>query len=174
MRPRGESISTPSSRYVGQAFKHKPQCTQRSRSTCCGRSNEIVESATVQQAVGVKHLFDLSHHLKVRARRWPKVEAGLLLFRRELDYGGQAALRGCIHPSSRRFASVEKSITDARARARDCGGFERGHYVLQLHQGAGDSDDRAMRKFFQKLLCVVLNMAPEARLVRSFERNRIR
>ena len=28
IRPRGESISSPSSRYVGHADKQKPQCTQ--------------------------------------------------------------------------------------------------------------------------------------------------
>ncbi len=38
MRPRGESISTRSSRYVGHAFRHSPQWTHLSRSVCFGAS----------------------------------------------------------------------------------------------------------------------------------------
>src|SRR5215831_10249102 len=39
MRPRGESFSLPSWRYVGHAGRHKPQCTQvRSLSVFASRS----------------------------------------------------------------------------------------------------------------------------------------
>src|ERR1017187_6809432 len=38
MRPRGESISVPSARYVGHWSRHSPQCTQREYNSHVGFS----------------------------------------------------------------------------------------------------------------------------------------
>src|SRR5207244_5877071 len=38
MRPRGESISTPRTAYVGQVGRQNPQCTQRAMRSCAGAS----------------------------------------------------------------------------------------------------------------------------------------
>src|SRR5437899_1172924 len=89
MRPRGESISTPSSRYVGHAFRHKPQCTQRSRSTCCGLSSWLSDStketSNVEKTFRIKHVLDLFHDRKVAAATRPQVERGLCILARAFD-----------------------------------------------------------------------------------------
>src|SRR5688572_3518708 len=42
MRPRGPSRSSPSTRYVGQASRQKPQCTQRWMSSRASRPGPLV------------------------------------------------------------------------------------------------------------------------------------
>src|ERR1035441_6600539 len=91
MRPRGESISNPSSRYVGQAFRHSPQWTQRSRSNCLGPtpdfSDTAIQSATVQKVGGVKQVLDAPHDFQIAARRRPQLKRMFALFRRIFDNG---------------------------------------------------------------------------------------
>src|ERR1019366_8974567 len=89
MRPRGESISRPSSRYVGQAFRHRPQCTQRSRSNCMGpksvSSDKTVKSATVQKVPRIKQMLDPLHDFKIAAGGRPEIELSPARLGRELD-----------------------------------------------------------------------------------------
>src|SRR4051812_11036821 len=62
MRPRGESISVPSTRYIGHEFRHSPQWMQVEYSSHPGRSfvaAEIVESAlTPKTFPGSKYFSD--------------------------------------------------------------------------------------------------------------------
>src|SRR5271166_3691046 len=87
MRPRGESISSRSSRYVGQAFKHNPQCTQRSRSACCGLSDSAIQPAGIEEPPRIEQLLNLFHDRKVIAgSRFPERSALPQFRRRELDH----------------------------------------------------------------------------------------
>src|SRR3569833_2889421 len=73
MRPRGESFSTPSSRYVGLALRHRPQWSHLSRSACAGpaaeasnvtSSDTAIETRPVQKVLRIEHLLDAFHHGK--------------------------------------------------------------------------------------------------------------
>src|SRR5690242_286095 len=90
MRPLGESISTPNSRYVGHAFRQRPQWTHLSRSDCAGPIGFIssitggldaaIQTRTVQQVVRIEHVLDLFHDGKpvtasARLRREPQLMA---------------------------------------------------------------------------------------------------
>src|SRR5437588_3635747 len=100
MRPRGESISMPSTLYVGQWFKHSPQCTQvesnsqlgwsfpatigfNCGSCTCG-SNAVLsdnESSPVQNIFWIDGPLHRAHHVHVRRRGAPDVKVQLGLFR---------------------------------------------------------------------------------------------
>src|ERR1035437_8547735 len=122
MRPRGESISSPSSRYVGQAFRQSPQCTQRSRSNCLGPtpvfSDTAIQSATVQKVGGVKQVLDAPHDFQIAARRRPQLKRMLALFRRKLNDGLPSAPGGAGKPTGSGFRLLEVAVTDSRTRAR--------------------------------------------------------
>src|SRR4051794_38904985 len=67
MRPRGESISSPQSRYVGQVGRQNPQCTQsatRSRSGPAVESDATDEPLWVEPARGVELLLDPAHDVE--------------------------------------------------------------------------------------------------------------
>src|ERR1035438_9937926 len=120
MRPRGESISNPSSRYVGQAFRQSPQWTQRSRSNCLGPtpvfSDTAIQSATVQQVGGVKQALDAPHDLQIAARRRPQFERMLALFRRKLNHRLPSAHDGAGNPARGGLQLLEVAVTDSRTR----------------------------------------------------------
>src|ERR1700722_2056875 len=93
MRPRGESISTWSSRYVGHAFRHSPQCTHRSRSDCCGLSKAVtsdaaIQPAAVQETLRIEHLLDLLHHRKIVSWLRPQLPFFAKFRRRKLNHAG--------------------------------------------------------------------------------------
>src|SRR5882672_630101 len=97
MRPRGESISTRNSRYVGHALRHSPQCTHLSKSICCGLSNWIISDAAIQPAAiqetsRIEHVLDLLHHLKVAAGRGPQVGLLAKALRGKFDDGTWAVV----------------------------------------------------------------------------------
>src|SRR5512134_2541614 len=86
MRPRGESISVPSSEKVGQYGRQSPQCTQRSTPstlspwrasgtgglasvTCAIASDASHEPPRVEDAAGIEALLDALHE----AERGPGV-----------------------------------------------------------------------------------------------------
>src|SRR5450759_1257170 len=114
MRPRGESISRPSSRYVGQAFRHRPQCTQRSRSNCLGPksvfSDKTVKSATVQQVPRIKQMLDPFHDFKIAAGGRPEVELSPAPLGRELDDCLRAGGLRAAQPVLGGFRSLEITI----------------------------------------------------------------
>src|SRR3954468_83789 len=62
MRPRGESISSPQSRYVGQDGRQKPQCTQSATSCGSGPSDATDEPPRAHPAVRVELRLDAAHH----------------------------------------------------------------------------------------------------------------
>src|SRR3954453_17869576 len=64
MRPRGESISSPHSRYVGQLGRQKPQCTQSATSCGSGPSDATDEPPGAHPAVRVELRLDPAHHLE--------------------------------------------------------------------------------------------------------------
>src|SRR5688572_4475262 len=94
MRPRGESISSPQSRYVGHVGRQNPQWTHLSISAGDGMSepaNALVEegsvgsvgamggvvlnrsAAGVEHARGIEHLFDAARHYIRVASRSPDI-----------------------------------------------------------------------------------------------------
>src|ERR1041384_395202 len=99
MRPRGESISMRNTLYVGQWFRHSPQCTQVESSShegwsfpppiglscgsCTCGSNAVVcsdnESTSVQNIFRIDRPLHRAHHLHIGRRRTPdvKVQLGL-------------------------------------------------------------------------------------------------
>src|SRR5690242_17212243 len=96
MRPRGESISMPSTLYVGQWFRHSPQWTQVESSSqlgwsfpaatgfSCGSwtwgSNAVVsdnESSPVQNIFRIDSPLYGAHHIHVRGRGTPYVKVVL-------------------------------------------------------------------------------------------------
>src|ERR1039457_7186236 len=128
MRPRGESISNPSSRYVGQAFRHSPQWTQRSRSNCLGPksgfSDTAIQSATVQKVGGVKQVLDAPHDFQIAARRRPQLKRTLALFRRKLNDGLPSAPVGAGKPARGGVGLLEVAVADPRTSARQRRTFE--------------------------------------------------
>ena len=69
MRPRGESGSSCHERYVGQAGKQKPQCTQsakRSDMLRCSRATlqSPQEAAAVQATLRIEAFFETFHQEK--------------------------------------------------------------------------------------------------------------
>src|ERR1019366_937915 len=127
----------------GQAFRHKPQCTQRSRSNCLGPksvfSDKTVKSATVQQVPRIKQMLDPLHDFKIAARGRPEVAGPPAPLWRKLDHcladgpwRAAQPLRGSLRP-------LEITIADAGARARHRRTGERLHNwfdVLQRTRGA--------------------------------------
>src|SRR3954452_20617763 len=76
MRPRGESISSPHSRYVGQVGRQKPQCTQSATSCGSGPSDATDEPPRTHPAVRVELRLDAAHHGE-STYGTPYVELGL-------------------------------------------------------------------------------------------------
>src|SRR5258708_15315234 len=93
MRPRGESISRPSVLYVGQWFRHSPQCTQVESSSQVGWSgpansgdispvprtvSTVVcsdnESSPVENVFWIKRALDRQHHFDIGRRGAPNVK----------------------------------------------------------------------------------------------------
>src|SRR5216684_211410 len=106
MRPRGESISRCSSRYVGHALRQRPQWTHLSRSRCWGlskaaMSEAAIEPSAIQQAGGIEHGLHLLHHGKVASGRGPKFVALAEGMRREVD---QAAALGVANVAKKTVA----------------------------------------------------------------------
>src|SRR4051812_30051723 len=81
MRPRGESISSPHSRYVGQVGRQKPQCTQSATSCGSGPSDVTDEPPGTHPAVRVELRLDAAHHGEAGDGP-PDVEPGLDVCRR--------------------------------------------------------------------------------------------
>src|SRR6478752_8958814 len=95
MRPRGESISMPSTLYVGQWFRHSPQCTHVESSsqlgwsfppaiglrfgswTCGAKAVSDNESSPVQNIFRIDGPLHRAHHLHVRRRGSPDVKVRL-------------------------------------------------------------------------------------------------
>src|ERR1019366_7469148 len=148
MRPRGESISSPNSRYVGQAFRQSPQWTQRSRSNCLGPrpvfSDTAIQSATVQKIGGVKQVLDTPHDFQIAARRRPQLECMLALFRRRLDDGLPAAAGGAGKPACNALRLLEVAVTDSGTSARQRRTFERCEDAFQLFQRTRSAHNRAI------------------------------
>src|ERR1035437_4103389 len=140
MRPRGESISSPSSRYVGQAFRQSPQWTQRSRSNCLGPtpffSDTAIQSATVQKVGGVKQVLDAPHDFQIATRRRPQLERMLAFSRRKLNHGLPSAPDGAGKPACGGFRLLEVAVAAPRTRARQPRAFERCEDACQLFQRA--------------------------------------
>src|SRR5712692_5214410 len=124
MRPRGESISTPSSRYVGQAFRQRPQWTQRARSDCAGRScaiessETIVEAPMVKELLRVERLLDPGHDLQLRSRIGPQLELALDLVRTGFYHCVEAGRAGASQEIRQRVAAIDVSDTRAGPRQR--------------------------------------------------------
>src|ERR1035438_5816027 len=146
MRPRGESISRPSSRYVGQAFRHRPQCTQRSRSNCLGPksvfSDKTVKSATVQQVPRIKQMLDPLHDFKIAAGGRPEVKGSLAPLGRKLDHSLADGPRRAAHPVGGSLRPLEITIADAGAGARHRRTGERLHDWFDVLQ----SEERRVGK----------------------------
>src|ERR1700730_4550597 len=81
MRPRGESASWPSTRYVGQKSRHSPQWTHSFRSVLSSRPCSGLDTANVapriQRAVGIEFAFERAHQPDARARITPHVNRAL-------------------------------------------------------------------------------------------------
>src|SRR5512143_2457983 len=107
MRPRGESSSLPSTRYVGQVARQNPQCTQlrrmRSATSPSGvlrkesarvvcMSEVGVEPAAVEDAPGVEALLEGA--VQRRQRRRERGE-GAVDGRLAAEQGGVAACLPC-------------------------------------------------------------------------------
>src|SRR5579885_621142 len=164
MRPRGESISTPSSRYVGQAFRHKPQWTQRSRSACCGAStlaaasDAAIESSRIQQMTRVEQVLHPLHDLKVRAK---DIVAGRLAVFEDIF---PAAAVGQFAPRARGFPIGEVRVADSRAGAGNdgSGGLRRQcAHLGQRARNAGDARIAMRRNEFRGELS---NARPQSRV----------
>src|ERR1035437_6107592 len=165
MRPRGESISSPSSRYVGQAFRQSPQWTQRSRSNCLGPkpgfSDTAIQSATVQKVGGVKQVLDAPHDFQIAARGRPQLERMLALFRRKLDDSLPSAPGGAGEPACGGVGLLEVAITDSRTSARQRRAFERSEDAFQLSQGTRSAHNRAIGVPVEESRCKAFHVLPE-------------
>src|SRR3954447_12548313 len=115
MRPRGESISVPSTLYVGQWFRQSPQCTQVESSSqlgwslppttgfrcgsCTWGSNAVVsdnESSPVQNIFWVDGPLYRPHHAHIGRRSAPDIKVQLGLSRALRHLGGRT---GREHPA---------------------------------------------------------------------------
>src|SRR5580693_3295638 len=155
MRPRGESISTRNSRYVGHAFKHSPQCTHLSRSACCGLSNEFtsdaaIQPAAIEKAFGIEHLLDLLHHRKVAARLRPKLYGLANTLWREFN-----------HTARRQIRHVRIiSPTHARSRPGESRHFGAFHHLPNVRQRARNPHHYAFFMRQQKPRRKLTNLLP--------------
>src|ERR1019366_4855442 len=163
-RPRGESISRPSSRYVGQAFRHRPQWMQRSRSTCCGPyalcSDTAIEPAAVEEVRGIEQPLQPFHQFKVGPGSGPQVERPLALFGRKLDHGFPAAPDGIHEPAHRGFGFFEVPITNPRTRPRQRRALEGGKHFFQPFQGTRGAHHHSIRVSRQERLSETLDCIP--------------
>ena len=113
MRPRGESISSPHSTYVGHVGRQKPQCTQSSMRLGLGRVEgrrrlgryvrSLPRSGRVEGAVGVEARLDAAHE-RLGAQRPPGVDLA-------------AQRRGGVEQHARAAAARAAAVTSSASAA---------------------------------------------------------